>query len=832
MAGDDVACSNRAATDGVGRGVAATDDAAVVVAQRGSAGGVQADVVADDYVAGRAGAPQLDAGPAVARNHVAVGRRGAANGVVGRLDVDTVLAVAGSCGAGGRQADVVAGDQVVAAPGQRDAAALELVDHQATHRRPATRDRQPEVRAIGAAAVEFDQRRTVPAALAAAVDHQRLRDVRQCAAEVDRLQSAGADREQDPVGPAGAVGGVVGRGDCLAQRDFAVGAPVGQQGCDRADVAVDQVVVGVDDQRRRQVERHSKTIGGAGETGVGATGARDAGGRRAGAGQHHLAAAERQCVGVVVAGAAEVTAIDQVGTARAGGIEDGEESIGQAAVAALGAIGGDGQAGRVGASGNEYLARTIDRDRAADIVAVAAQVGGVDACCAAAQRRVEHRHESFDAVVEAGLECTAGGAQVGRVGVARDVDPAPRAVGYGAAGVGLVAAEQGTVNHRVAGGVELEHIGVVAVAERGVEGVDQAGAQVGRLGMAGDRGPATAVHGNRQSGVGTVAGDGEAVERRAAGGVELRDADVGGNAGADRRHEVGLAAGIDRDAVALVGQPPRDHPRVQQAAAVDAELGGEGIRPGADAAIEQRRIGGSGDVNLAGGVDRDRVGAVGGAATDVGGVDDAREVGRQLDHHRVTVVAARQVDRAVSTQRHTAHLLRAGVAEIGSISQCRVDHQRARVVVGADLEPDAAIGRQQVAAGHHLAAVGAVLVTHRCVEQHPAATGQRELQRAIGIDGHLLGAVEAQRDLAPVGAGADDEVVFQLLARSVITQVDAVVDAVVTHRGMVFDILQPLPGRADQVVGARGDRAFGQRGRVGRGAHQRHVQGGAGRAGV
>jgi hypothetical protein len=110
VAGDDVALGRRDPADTV---VAAAEYVHAVgrVAPVQGAGGVGADVVADDDVVG---APQADTGVDVVRQHVARRRGGAADEVAGRGDVDAeVVHDRHRGGAVGVQADHVAGDEVV-----------------------------------------------------------------------------------------------------------------------------------------------------------------------------------------------------------------------------------------------------------------------------------------------------------------------------------------------------------------------------------------------------------------------------------------------------------------------------------------------------------------------------------------------------------------------------------------------------------------------------------------------------------------------------------------------------------------------------------------------
>ena len=121
MPGDDVTSARRRTPDDRPCRVIATDNAVVIVAHCSGARGIQTDVIAPDDVAHRRIAPKFNPRPAVGRNHISIARRGAANRVAAGLDVNAVFVVAGSGRAIGRHTDVVSGNQVVAAPGQRNA---------------------------------------------------------------------------------------------------------------------------------------------------------------------------------------------------------------------------------------------------------------------------------------------------------------------------------------------------------------------------------------------------------------------------------------------------------------------------------------------------------------------------------------------------------------------------------------------------------------------------------------------------------------------------------------------------------------------------------------
>lgn len=252
---DDVAGPGAIAAD---RGLVGTDlDALIAVAQGPVARGINADEVAGDDVAQRAvGAvvgSQTDAVQVVAGDEVALAGRGAADGVVSRIeDVHAVQLVAQVGQPAGICSDKVALNDVAAAQVEFDPVAArvmtvigEAVDHQAAH--PAATHRDDEAMGgTGHAAVEDDAQvgvvgvgQGVPAAarLAVTVDDDGVGDRRQAGGGLDLprprtrvvMQVGGGDVELDRV-QAGMGRGVVGVEDGLAERAGA--AVVGVQDCE------------------------------------------------------------------------------------------------------------------------------------------------------------------------------------------------------------------------------------------------------------------------------------------------------------------------------------------------------------------------------------------------------------------------------------------------------------------------------------------------------------------------------------------------------------------------------------------------------------------------
>src|SRR5262249_24991971 len=192
-------------------------------------------------------------------------------------------------------------------------------------------------------------------------------------------------------------------------------------------------------------------------------------------------AAHREAIGESEAAAAQVGGVDQ-GAAR--GVQLGHEGVANDGVAAppegrlqgvgRGEVGGTGVAGEVGVAG------AIHRDAVADVVAAAAQVGGVDQGGA---RRVQLGHEGVHAAVQGRLEGAGGGGEVGGGGAAGEVGVARPVYRDGVALGAAAAAQVGGVQQGAARGIELAHEGIVAAGTSGLKGAG-GGREVGRVGEA------------------------------------------------------------------------------------------------------------------------------------------------------------------------------------------------------------------------------------------------------------------------------------------------------------------------------------------------------------
>ena len=105
-----------------------------------------------------------------------------------------------------------------------------------------------------------------------------------------------------------------------------------------------------------------------------------------------------------------------------------------------------------------------------------------------------------------------------------------------------------------------------------------------------------------------------------------------------------------------------------------------------------------------------------------------------------------------------------------------------------------------------------------------------EHEIALHIDFHFVGAREAKRDGAEVGARTHDEVVFQLPLITVVDEVDTGIDLAVTDLRVGGDVDPPLRGIvADEVVGLAGQFLQPRHARIGVGVGEAHAQHGPGR---
>jgi hypothetical protein len=85
----------------------------------------------------------------------------------------------------------------------------------------------------------------------------------------------------------------------------------------------------------------------------------------------------------------------------------------------------------------------------------------------------------------------------------------------------------------------------------------------------------------------------------------------------------------------------------------------------------------------------------------------------------------------------------------------------------------------------------------------------RDEEVAGGIEAEALDAGEGEMNLARVGPGRDDEIVFQVVGISVEDGVDTGVDVAVADLAEERDVMAPVLGIvAEEVVGLAGDRFF------------------------
>ena len=114
IARNDVPVGGRGSADGVARSTAIDLHTLTVIAQRGRPCRIRAEIVAGNQIARGPGAGNLDAGTAIAGYHVSCAGGGSANGVVrSTRDQDAIEAIGSRGGSRGVQADVVPLDNIV-----------------------------------------------------------------------------------------------------------------------------------------------------------------------------------------------------------------------------------------------------------------------------------------------------------------------------------------------------------------------------------------------------------------------------------------------------------------------------------------------------------------------------------------------------------------------------------------------------------------------------------------------------------------------------------------------------------------------------------------------
>ncbi len=139
----------------------------------------------------------------------------------------------------------------------------------------------------------------------------------------------------------------------------------------------------------------------------------------------------------------------------------------------------------------------------------------------------------------------------------------------------------------------------------------------------------------------------------------------------------------------------------------------------------------------------------------------------------VEVAGAVEPDADDALQRLVAFVV--GAAEIGRVSDHRVDHERPGRVVRPEPDPDATLVVHDEVAGHPTPGAVDVLI-HDGPRLTNVARRRTGHERAGVVDVHPLDAVERERDLPGIGTGSDDEVVFEPAPTAVVHEVDAGID--------------------------------------------------------
>ena len=144
--------------------------------------------------------------------------------------------------------------------------------------------------------------------------------------------------------------------------------------------------------------------------------------------------------------------------------------------------------------------------------------------------------------------------------------------------------------------------------------------------------------------------------------------------------------------------------------------------------------------------------------------------------------------------------------EPGSVDQCRVDHQRARLVVAGQLEANLVAGPENVARFHASAHTGRFLIDHRHGHGQRPCRGFNT-QVSTGFEREFSGTVKANGDAAGVGSRHYRKVVLEPALGAVPGHVYAVIHVVVSHPPECLLIANPARGvGTDQVVELSGQR--------------------------
>lgn len=296
---------------------------------------------------------------------------------------------------------------------------------------------------------------------------------------------------------------------------------------------------------------------------------------------------------------------------------------------------------------------------------------------------------------------------------------------------------------------------------------------------------------------------------------------------------------LHRDAAAVVRAQAAQVRGVDQRAVLRVLRHGRIRIPVADRAHfglergHQRTIGGrgiAGDPGIASTVDRDRGRVLEAGAAEERRIHQRLAVGRELGHDDVVAAVVGRIDRArcrgpgavlvVSGDVRAPRgidgdgipVLLASAANVGRECHDRVDDQRPRAIPAAKVECDldviAGLRHAKCAVDAHAPPVD-LLVRHGTPQGHVAGHGI-EADRTVGLARRGLLPFVAQADRRGIRTRRHHEVVLEPAALAVPHEIDARIDARLSHAREVRDVAQPFrriaPG---QEVAAGRERSLG-----------------------
>src|SRR5580692_2064164 len=175
----------------------------------------------------------------------------------------------------------------------------------------------------------------------------------------------------------------------------------------------------------------------------------------------------------------------------------------------------------------------------------------------------------------------------------------------------------------------------------------------------------------------------------------------------------------------------------------------------------------------------------------------------------------------------------ATAAEVGRIAQSRIDDQFTAAVIVSNVEADFVVRQLAKTSRDSFFGISSVicggLIDMRRVEVDVSIGGGEDEIAGIACINMGGRAVEAQCNLAAVGAGRDAEIVFQLSFMTVVDEINAGIDARVFHASKLGNVAAPFRGVvADEITALARKRLRGGNLRSGIGSVKPHANYAAG----